>query len=342
MTKRTALVVCPGRGTYNREELGYLDRHHRAHAELFGHFDEQRRALGQEPIAELDGADSFSAARFSRGDNASALIYACAFADFLAIDRDEFDLVAVTGNSMGWYIALACGGALTAEAGFRVVNTMGTLMQKSLIGGQVIYPFVDDDWVEIPGRRERLMELIASTDGLYLSIDLGGMVVFGGHPDALAAAQRALPPVGRFPMKLPNHAAFHTPLQATVAGQGQDNLPLELFRQPNMPLIDGRGHTWLPEAVDLPALWHYTFQTQITEPYNFTAAVRHGLREFAPDVLIVLGPGRTLGGAIAQVLIADEWRGLRSKQDFVDQQAAAPFLLAMGIDAQRARVVRSN
>jgi [acyl-carrier-protein] S-malonyltransferase len=40
------------------------------------------------------------------GDNASLLIYACALADFAAIDRDRFEVVAVTGNSMGWYLAL--------------------------------------------------------------------------------------------------------------------------------------------------------------------------------------------------------------------------------------------
>ena len=30
--------------------------------------------------------------------------------------------------------------------GFTVVNTMGTLMQEALIGGQTVYPFMGDDW----------------------------------------------------------------------------------------------------------------------------------------------------------------------------------------------------
>ena len=49
------------------------------------------------------------------------MIYACAYADFLAIDRDRFDILGVTGNSMGWYIALACAGALDVMNGFEVV-----------------------------------------------------------------------------------------------------------------------------------------------------------------------------------------------------------------------------
>ena len=339
MTRRSAVVICPGRGTYNREELGYLVRYHPDRARLFDRFDAQRRAAGQDSIRALDGAETFAAGRFTRGDNASALIYACAYADFLSIDREAYDIVAVTGNSMGWYIALACGGALDADGGFEVVNTMGTLMQDTLIGGQVLYPFVDDNWREIPGRRAELASLTTSIDGLYRSIDLGGMIVFAGEEAALQALEARLPPLDRFPMRLVNHAAFHTPLQAPVAEQGRGRLPPTLFRQPEFALVDGRGHTWLPMAADLTSLWDYTLGTQVTETYDFTAAVRNSVREFVPDVLIILGPGRTLGGAVAQVLIAEAWGGLRSKSDFIERQAHDPLVLAMGIDEQRARVV---
>jgi [acyl-carrier-protein] S-malonyltransferase len=60
------------------------------------------------------------------------------------------------------------------------------------------------------------------------------------------------------------------------------------------------------------------------------------VREFAPDVLIVLGPGDTLGGAVAQSLIAAGWRGLDGKAAFQAVQAADPPVLAMGRDDQRA------
>src|SRR5579859_7295242 len=109
---KTAVVICPGRGVYNKAELGYLTRHHAGRREMFAAFDRQRGEMGQETLAALDGAPSFSMATHTRGDNASALIYAGSLADFLAIDRNKIDIVAVTGNSMGWYSALACGGAL--------------------------------------------------------------------------------------------------------------------------------------------------------------------------------------------------------------------------------------
>ncbi len=343
--KRRAVIVAPGRGTYNREELGYLARHHAAQGALLGLFDNARRARGQTPITALDGAGAFSPRTHTTGDNAAALIHACAYCDFLAIDRERYEIIGITGNSMGWYIALACAGVLDARAGFEVVNTMGTLMQEHLIGGQLIYPFVDDSWQPIPGARARIfgaMADIAARPGhaLALSIDLGGMVVLAGNEAGLAAFEAALPPVqGRFPMRLPNHAAFHTALQAPVAEAGRARLGAELFGRPALPLIDGRGALWFPQSSRPDLIRAYTLGHQVVAPYDFTAAIRTAARELMPDLFIVLGPGTTLGGAVAQSLLLAEWRGLTSKQAFQEAMQSAPPMLAMGRPDQRAEVV---
>ena len=56
MARKTALVVCPGRGTYNKNDLGYLARHHGDKAGLIGAIDAARLATYQ-AIARLeDGA----------------------------------------------------------------------------------------------------------------------------------------------------------------------------------------------------------------------------------------------------------------------------------------------
>ncbi len=59
--------------------------------------------------------------------------------------------------------------------------------------------------------------------------------------------------------------------------------------------------------------------------------MRVALREFAPDRLVLPGPGNTLGSIVGQVLIAERWGGLRSKGDFQALQAtAAPIVESMG------------
>src|SRR5690606_2671699 len=157
---KTAVVICPGRGTYNKSELGYLGRHHADRADLLESFEAIRRERGRETLQALDGAATYSLSRHSRGDNASALIFTATYCDFLSIARDEIEIVAVTGNSMGWYSALACAGALSPVDGFDVVDTMGALMQEALIGGQIVYPFTGEDWQADPARKRELLELI--------------------------------------------------------------------------------------------------------------------------------------------------------------------------------------
>ena len=118
-------------------------------------------------------------------------------------------------------------------------------------------------------------------------------------------------------------------------------LPHTLFGRPALPLIDGRGHIWRRHASDPAAVWDYTFGHQILAPYDFALSVQVAVKEFAPDVIILPGPGDTLGGAIAQSLIGIGWRGLAGKADFMARQASDPILLSMGRADQRALVVQS-
>ncbi len=337
---RTAVVICPGRGTYNKPELGYLHRHHSDRMNMFAVFDAIRAEAGQEGATALDGAQRYTVGKYSRGDVASPLIYAASLADAQSLS-DDIEIVAVTGNSMGWYIALAAARALSTRDGFRVVNTMGTLMQEQLIGGQLVYPFVGDDWVNDPARKAELLTDVARIDALNghdlaLSIDLGGMLVLAGNENGLKAFEQSQPVVQeRFPMRLANHAAFHTGLQAPVAARGRALLGQELFAQPDLPLIDGRGKIWWPGATDTEALWDYTLGHQVTETYDFSRAVQTAAREFAPDLFIVTGPGATLGGAVAQSLVLANWQGMADKAAFQARQEAEPLLIAMGRDDQR-------
>jgi [acyl-carrier-protein] S-malonyltransferase len=163
------------------------------------------------------------------------------------------------------------------------------------------------------------------------------MLLLAGNETGLAAFETSVPHLqGRYPMRLPNHAGFHTHLQQPVSILGFDALPRQLFSQPTTTLIDGRGAIWHPKASDLSALHKYTLGHQVIEPYDVTAAIRTAARELMPDVFIILGPGTTLGGATAQSLIRCGWRDWASKTQFqaaaVDQQR----LLSMGMSDQRA------
>lgn len=343
--KLAALVVCPGRGTYGKAELGYLRRHHPDKADLLATVDRLRTERGREPISALDGAERFSTATHTRGDIASPLIFTASFADFLAIDRGRFDIAAVTGNSMGWYTALACGGAVSLEHGFSIVDAMGDNSQAGEPGGQVLIQIVDENWREVSELRETLLGLVETISArpdcaLSISIELGGMIVFAGNEAGLAALLAEAPKTpGREPMRLVNHGPFHSALMKGSSERAMASLPAAWVESPKLPMVDGRGHVWRPFASSPAALHHYTFVDQILETYDFTRSLQVAVREYAPDRIILLGPGETLGGAIAQALIAIGWRGMESKADFQAIQASDdPILLSMGRDDQRTLV----
>ncbi len=337
--KETALVICPGRGTYNAAELGYLKTHHDGGGEMIARLDALRRQKGQATISELDGAAKFSASTHMTGDNASLLIYACALADFAAIDRGRYDVVAVTGNSMGWYLALACSGVLDFDAGARLVNNMGGLMREQGAGGQIVWSVVDDDWridTEKQAFAAGLLEE-ARAEGLevHISINLGGMVVFAADAAGLKWLMEKLPKDDRFPMQLNHHAAFHSPLLDGIVPVARSLNPARDFGGGAIPAIDGRGHVWLPRAFDPAAVYDYTLGAQINRSYDFTRAVQVAAFEFMSDKIIILGPGTTMGAPVAQALIASGWKGLSDKADFLARQESDPVLLSMGMAEQR-------
>ncbi len=342
--KETAIVVCPGRGTYNAGELGYLTRHHGARSDFVESLDALRRDQAQPTLTALDGADTFRAGLHMSGDNASLLIYACALADFAAINRDRYDIVAVTGNSMGWYLTLACAGALSLLDAGRLVNEMGALMHTDGVGGQVIYPMVDEDWRPDPAKQKvitSVLEKARATPGvdIRISIKLGGLLVFAANDQGLAFLAEELPVTDRYPMRLNYHAAFHSGLLDHILPMAKARNSASHFGDAHIPMIDGKGRLWSPSAYDPDELYDYTLGAQINETYNFTCAIDVAVKEFAPDRVIVLGPGTTLGAPVAQALICDHWRGIESKTAFTARQKTDPLILSMGICEQRSIVV---
>ena len=334
MSRETVLVVCPGRGTYGAKELGTLARDH-AGDPLLAQFDRMRAERGAEALTALDSAPSFSTTRHGAGENAAPLIYAASLLDFLALDPAKVEVVAVCGNSMGWYTALACAGAVSPEHGFAIADAMGINSGTGEPGGQVLLTLVGEDWQPNPALRAEVDRVVA-VSGACRSIELGGMLLVAGTEAALDTLLAALPALlGRPPMRLAGHGPFHTPLMAESSRRALAQLPAKWFAPPRIPLIDGEGRIWRANAATPAAMHRYTFTTQILEPYDFTRSLAVGVKEFAPDRVVLLGPGDTMGGAIGQVLVTNRWLGIADKAAFVARQAADPFLIAMGRADQR-------
>ena len=73
-----------------------------------------------------------------------------------------------------------------------------------------------------------------------------------------------------------------------------------------------------------------TLTDHVISTYDFALSLRVALREYAPDVVLLPGPGSSLGAPAAHVIIAEGYRGIRSRADLEEAQAAEnPILLSM-------------
>ena len=323
MSKPTAVLFCPGRGSYGKDELGFVGRTIGPGpvSDALAACDDWRRSQGRPTLREIDGAEKFRPGLHLDGENAAELIYFGTMAHVEAL-RERYEIVAVAGNSLGWYTALPASGALDATNGWRLVATMAAL-QKQAAGGQVLMTNVDDEW---QSNLELRVATLAVVHALRdkgeetfcdFSILLGGHVVLAGTEAAVTALLTHLPKVKigerEFPFRLAGHGPFHTKLCASVSAQATTMLAELPITMPQCHLIDGFGNVHSPWSADPKELLRYTTTAQVLETFDFTACVRTAMREFQPDVLLCAGPGSSLRAPVGHAVLAEGWRGLRDK-----------------------------
>ena len=328
-----AAVVFPGRGAYTSASLGSLPREH----PLVRRAEELRSGYGLPSLLELDGAEGFDPRVHLAPANASPLTFVASLLDADTIGGDLSPVVAL-GNSLGWYTALVYAGVLGFDDGYRLVQEISLLQQEPLPsggpGGQVIYPLVGPDW-----RPSEELAAIVDTalergeEEVHRSIDLGGYAVLAGSEAGVARLLGDLPPVKvgerLYPVRLALHGPYHSPLVAHVASAASERLAGLTWHAPRLALVDGRGAWWSPWSTDPAALRDYTLGEQLVSPFGFATALRVALREWAPDRLVLPGPGNTLGGICGQVLVAEGYRAIRRRADFEQAQQREPLILSM-------------
>ena len=336
--RKRLVIICPGRGSYTRETSGYLAVSSKLAKDHISWMDDQRKSVKMSTLTDLD-TQPFKAKIHMIGENASPLIYACSLSDFLSINNEKYEIVAITGNSMGWYIALALGQALNKENAYHLIQTMGSLSSRNLHGGQIIYPIIDDNW-QVDKEKEKMVLDKVKKRNAFISIYLGGYLIIGGEQNTLDELLKELPTIDKYPLQLQFHSAFHTPIMENISRLSFSKIPYSFFQKPNIPLIDGRGNIWSPYSTDIKELYNYTLGYQVKKTYNFTSSINVAIKEFCPDKIVLLGPGNTLGGSIGQIIIQSKWLDVTSKTDFVDLQKTDPFLISMDIKKQRNLVCR--
>jgi len=329
-----AAVAFPARGSYGPSSLGSLPAAH----PWVRRADQLRAEYDLPPLSALDHAPGFDPSMHLRSANAAPLSFLCGLLDAERI-ADDHEVAVVIASSTGWYTALAASGALEFDDAFRLVQTVALLTEEPVDGddpgGQLIYPLTDAEWHADPARASAIDAAVAHEDGrVGRAIELGAFCVLSGTDAGLANVAAALPPVQigsrRFPFRAAMQEAWHTPLRSSAVASAAARLDGLSWSTPNVTLVDGRGARFTPWSSDRAELARYTLEEHPTSTYDFAASMRVALREYAPDVILLPGPGASLGEVCAQLLVAEGYHGIRSRADLeAAQSGGAPVLLSM-------------
>ena len=132
-----------------------------------------------------------------------------------------------------------------------------------------------------------------------------------------------------YPVRLALHGPYHTPLVNHVAEAARQRLDGLQWQAPEVTLVDGKGRRWSPWSTDPTALRDYTLGEQVTTPFGFAASLRVVLREWAPDLLMLPGPGSSLGGICGRAVVAEGYRGIHNRADFEAAQERETLILSL-------------
>ena len=205
------------------------------------------------------------------------------------------EVVATAGLSLGEYTALVYAGAMTFDAGLKVVQARGKAMQAAADAAPS--GMVSVLGLEIPDI-EVLLSEARSAGKLEIANYLcpGNTVLSGSLPAIERVEQLAVDKGGIRTVRLPVAGAFHTDLMKPADERLAEALAAATIVPPVVPVwsnVDAKPHTDPAEIREL-------LVRQVVSPVRWEETTR-GLLAEGVERFFEIGPGRVLAGLIKRV-----------------------------------------
>jgi [acyl-carrier-protein] S-malonyltransferase len=235
------------------------------------------------PIEELTKTSNCQPALFVHGLAALAALREAA---------GEFPIGGAAGLSLGEMTAYAAAGTFDFEAGLKLVQKRGELMDEACaatIGGMAAM---------IGGLENEIRQLAADEDVDVANINAPGQIVVSGELAKVEAAIGVAKEYGIRRATLLNVAgAYHSRLmQSAYEKLGAELLNMEM-QLPKFPVI---SNVTGEEAKTLPEI-RRTLQDQVTATVRWVDCMETLLEECGCDFFIELGPGNVLAGLLRRI-----------------------------------------
>jgi [acyl-carrier-protein] S-malonyltransferase len=204
----------------------------------------------------------------------------------------EFPVGGAAGLSLGEMTAHAAAGTFDFEAGLKLVQKRGELMDEecaATVGGMAAM---------IGGLENEVRQLAADEDVDVANINAPGQIVVSGELAKVEAAIGVAKEYGIRRATLLNVAgAYHSRLMQSAyekLGTELSNMEMQLPRFPVISNVTGEEVKTLPEI-------RLTLQDQVTATVRWVDCMETLLEECGCDFFIELGPGNVLAGLLLRI-----------------------------------------
>ncbi len=205
---------------------------------------------------------------------------------------DAFKPDMVAGHSVGELSALTATGAISWQAGLKLVLKRALAMQKACErqpSTMAAILALDDAKIE---------EICAGIPGVVpANYNSPGQLVISGTVEAVDAACIKLTAAGaRGAIKLAVGGAFHSPLMQSAQDELEPHIEATLFAKPICPVYQNKTG----KAVIDPTELKKNLKVQLTAPVPWTSIMKNMMADGCTSV-VECGPGRVLQGLFKKV-----------------------------------------
>ena len=286
------VLLCPGQGA---QKVG------------MGKDLAERFAPARDTFAAIDEALGVSLSRImwegpeeelTRTHNAQPAILAHSAAVFAVVRERLGDVAVALGHSLGEYSAYVMAGALTPEAGARLVRRRGELMFDA--GSKREGTMAAVLGLDVEQVRAACAEASTATEvAVAANLNEPTQTVISGDPAAVGRAGEGCKARGAkrvIPLKV--SGAFHSPLMAPAVPGLTEALNGAGFTDPRFPVIANASAQAVRHAADAKRL----LAEQLTAPVRWVECQSEAARLAPGARYLELGPGSVLSGLLKKIV----------------------------------------
>lgn len=195
---------------------------------------------------------------------------------------------AMTGHSIGEYVAACIAGVFTLQDALTVVALRGQLVQQLPAGAMLAVLMTE----------ETLRERLQSAKPEIAAVNYPDLCVIAGEMDEIATLQNTLQGEGVFCKRLETSHAFHCYMMEPMLEDFRKIFANITLQAPSIPLLSTLTGDWLSprEARD-----HDYWVRHVRQPVRFSHAFKTLIAPGNNDfVFLEVGPGRSLESAARQ------------------------------------------